>query len=418
MVNFGVFFVIATSVAFWGIFLSAAVNIFRKMAGKPDVQWVNWVQRLVSEEGKSRLHIYAQIVVFALLVRLAMLVFGWFLLEMREGATLATLFQSFSRWDAAHYLTLAETGYGWQEDGRNILLVFFPLYPYLVRLVGFATDNYLVAAYIVSFTSYCAAMVYLYRLVRLDFSEKTAWWTIILISIAPHAFFFGAPYTESLFLLTTTMTLYYIRTHKWLLAGLAGAFASFTRMAGIILIVVAVVEFITHYKVREIFTKGVWILVMLAGSGAYMLLNWYISGDPLRFMYYQSNHWYNNTQYFGTTMMTQFRNIVNFQDQILINATFVPNILAFAFAIAMLMYAHAKKLNLTFIVFALGYTLVSFAPSWLLSGGRYVAACAVLFIFLAHFTEGKPWRRLVIPLACLVGLFFIMGTFINGGPVF
>ncbi|MCL2397353.1 MAG: hypothetical protein FWC93_04730 [Defluviitaleaceae bacterium] len=259
-------------------------------------------------------------------------------------------------------------------------------------------------------------MVYLYRLVRLDFNEKTAWWAVTLISIAPHAFFFGAPYTESLFLLTTTMTLYYIRTHKWLLAGLAGALASFTRMVGIILIVVAFVEFITHYRPSK---KAAWILLMFAGSSAYLLINWHVSGDPLRFMYYQSTHWHNHTQYFGTTILAQFQNIATSTNQALINATFIPNILAFAFAIAMLAYAHIKKLNLTYITFALGYILVSFAPSWLLSGGRYVTACAVFFIFLAHFTtQGRPWRCIIVPLACLAGLIFIMGAFITGGPVF
>ena len=35
-----------------------------------------------------------------------------------------------NRWDATHYLTLAEKGYAAAGDSR-VLLVFFPLYPWL-----------------------------------------------------------------------------------------------------------------------------------------------------------------------------------------------------------------------------------------------------------------------------------------------
>lgn len=45
--------------------------------------------------------------------------------------------------------------------------------------------------------------------------------------------------TESLFLLTTAASLWHIRRHHWLPAGVWGALAALTRMHGVLLILAA-----------------------------------------------------------------------------------------------------------------------------------------------------------------------------------
>ena len=375
---------------------------------------------------------YVKILLFAFGIRFVTLLLGYGILALEGGQppTLLELFEAFRRGDSYHYLNLAATGYSWTEDGKNLLLVFFPLYGYLVRGMNLLVGHYLASAYIVTFLCFAFGLCYLYRLVRLEFSASVAWWALVLISIAPHGFFFGVPMTESLFLLTTAMTLYYIRIHKWYLAGIGGAFAAFTRMVGVILIIVAIVEFLTHYRVidlikrakwGEIFRlmgkKGVWLLVMLLGSGAYLYINWYISGDPFRFLHYQRTHWHNEFTYFGEVIQSQFANIVH-HDPILTRTIFVPNILAFTLTVGMLLYATIKRLSVTHIAYLLGYTFLSFAVSWLLSGGRYMAAAVPLFIFLAHFTERRLIFRLLVPAALLAGLIATMRWYILGEPVF
>ena len=346
--NFGIFYIITASVIFWCVLIATCIHICRKSAGKPDVAWGDMARTLVgmitTDQGKP--HIYIKIAIFGLYIRLTMLLLSYLILFLRGyDPTIASLLESFVQGDAPHYFNIAEHGYGWTDElGRNRLLVFFPLYPYLVRLFALVFGNYLAAAYMVSFVSYCLGLIYVYRLVRLDFSHRTAWWAVVLLSISPHAFFFGAPYTESLFLLTTVAALYYIRTHQWLIAGIAGALAASARMAGIILVLVAAAEFIMHYKLFEriinskwpevlqlIFKKGLWILLMFLGSGFYLLINWQIFGDPFRFLHYQEEYWSNTFQYFGTAMLTQFSNVTN-PLQWGRTTTFVPNIIAFAFS--------------------------------------------------------------------------------------
>jgi len=112
----------------------------------------------------------------------------------------------------------------------------------------------------------------------------------------------------------------------------------------------------------------------------------------------------------------QFGNILH--QPHLAGPIFIPNILTFALTIGMLLYAGAKRLNSAHIVYLLGYTFISFAVSWLLSGGRYMVAAAPLFIFLAHFTEQRRVMHVLVRLLFLAGLIVTMRWYLLGGPVF
>jgi len=455
--SLGQTFSVATTIIFWGIAWIVLVRFFLGSLGFtrvlpsfipiPISKIREYVASIFSEKDaplingriiayKKGLHINIKIIIFGIGVRLAFLVLGFFFMHP-EGwqGSLIGIFHNFNRWDAHHYLRIATYGYSWTENGRNLMVVFFPLYPYIIRVVSIFVRDVLVAAYIVSFASFIAGLCYIYHLVKLDFCKRTAWWAVALISIFPTAFFYGAPHTESLFILTTAATLYYIRSHKWLLAGIAGALASATRMVGIILLVAAAVEFIMHYKLftlmkigtwkrffELIFTKGALILIMLTGTAIYLLLNWHYTGDPFQFMYYQSTHWHNNFQSFGQTMRTQFGLLPldKFADWRYSSMlyTHLPNILGFGFSIWMLLYACLRRHRVGYIVYSLGYIFVSFSPSWLLSGGRYAAALVPSFIFLADYVNRKPLKRGAVIIVIFVALLLLMlRMYVQGGHI-
>ncbi|MGE5636034.1 MAG: mannosyltransferase family protein [Nocardioidaceae bacterium] len=144
------------------------------------------------------------------------------------------LLSPLARWDAVWYLSIADAGYG--EGGRA---AFFPLYPLLVRgvaaLGGGSRGAALVAAFLVSLAAFLAALVLLHRLVSLELGRRLARPTLLLLALFPGSLWFGAPYSESVFLLLSVGAFYAARSGRWSWAGLAAAGASGTRSAGVLL---------------------------------------------------------------------------------------------------------------------------------------------------------------------------------------
>src|SRR5215208_5982928 len=72
-----------------------------------------------------------------------------------------------NRWDAPHYLDIARTGYV-SEGVESRWIVFFPLYPWLVRAAAVLLRDELLAAFFVSGLASVAAGLLLYGLARGD----------------------------------------------------------------------------------------------------------------------------------------------------------------------------------------------------------------------------------------------------------
>jgi Mannosyltransferase (PIG-V) len=136
------------------------------------------------------------------------------------------------RWDACWYSKIATFGY---EPFENSI-AFWPLFPLLTgivsRLLGGAVA---LAGLVVAGVSFIAAIEGIQRLVGRDFSPEIANRTIIAISFFPTAFFFFAPFTESLFLALSVWTIIGARERRWLLTLVVAFLASLTRIQGLFL---------------------------------------------------------------------------------------------------------------------------------------------------------------------------------------
>jgi hypothetical protein len=199
-----------------------------------------------------------------------------------------------NRWDAPHYLDIARTGYVSQGvEARWI--VFYPLYPWLVRLAAFVLRDELPAAFFVSGVASVAAGVLLYRLARLDEEEEVARASVFYMLVFPTAYFLHVGYTESLFLALALGAFLAARARCWWAAGLLGGLAAMTRVNGLLLLPALVFEAREEYvgPGRE---RGplrwLWLLLVAAGFGVYLLINWWVLGDPRAFLDTQGTYWY------------------------------------------------------------------------------------------------------------------------------
>lgn len=364
-----------------------------------------------------------QIFLLAVLLRLFTYLLAAFCLytDAEDGATVQSMFEFWVRSDAVSYVQLAEKGYvNFTEDGQHLFLVFFPLYPWLMRGLTVLTGNTALSGLIISSLSFAGGCCYFYALAAERYGKKIAERAVTYLSVFPFAFFFGGVMTESLFFLLSTAALYYIVKHKWLTAGIIGIFACLSRMNGFLLVFAAGAELFSLYKP---FGKGLcaqkWkrilkalplVLLPLLGTLAYLFLNYWVDGDPFAFLIHQK-HWYQGPSWVGNTLSYLVGNIFNHGSQSMTAMVWIPEISLFILFLGMLFLAlRDKRHKSSLLVFGFLTLVSNYSLSWLLSAGRYLSVVSVFFLFLACFTEKKKalHNAFIIGMAMLQGILLMI----------
>ena len=146
------------------------------------------------------------------------------------------------RWDTGWYLQIAQNGYSYSaaagaDAQQNI--VFFPAYPLITRSVALLLGNYqfsyVAAGTLVSLSAFLFALAYLYAFARDEIGQERAPAALWLIAAYPFALFFGAIYTESLYLLAVLGAFHHVRRRESVRSGLWGLIVGLTRPNGVLL---------------------------------------------------------------------------------------------------------------------------------------------------------------------------------------
>jgi len=318
-----------------------------------------------------------------------------------EGVPLRGLPELWCRWDAPHYVKLAELGYGgYIEDGKPLFLVFFPLYVWILRGVRLMVGNTALAGMLVSALCFAWGSVYLYRLGAEEYGERVTCRSLVLLWVFPFSFFFGGIMTESLFLLTTTAGLYHIRRHQWGRAALWGILAAMTRMQGVLLIGAAMAELCNEVKPFTLSKKDgkaafltigkklPLICAPLLGSLAYFALNFHITGNLFAFTEMQ-RHWSQGFMWFPKVLAYLAKNALTWPAVTTRWEMWLPELLLFP-AFALLLWRSWKKHRSMFTLYGFVYFILNYCLSWLLSAGRYLSCAVPCFLFAADELEGRP----------------------------
>lgn len=132
-------------------------------------------------------------------------------------------------YDSQHLIHIARSGY------EQAITAFFPLYPLLLRLAGSDEVGIALWGVVLSNAAFLGALILLYELTKIDYDERTARRAVLLLALFPTAAYFGAVYTESLFLMLLVGCFLLLRREKWIGAGIASMFAALTRNSGLVL---------------------------------------------------------------------------------------------------------------------------------------------------------------------------------------
>lgn len=200
------------------------------------------------------------------------------------------LFTAWERLDALWFLRIATQGY-FKTDASA---AFFPLYPALIAALSALMGGHpFAASLVISNAAFLGALMVLYALTRHELSEELARRAVLYAAVFPTAFFFLAPYSESLFLLLVLSSLWSARRRWWILAGVTGALAALTRNLGVLLVPALAVEAVHQWrssgKGRWPVKELAWSLAPAVGLGAYLLFWQAFSGDWLAPLHQQAN---------------------------------------------------------------------------------------------------------------------------------
>jgi hypothetical protein len=153
-------------------------------------------------------------------------------------------------WDSEYYVGIAVGGYDdpaagavrSPNTGRLVIknYSFFPFYPYVMKVFAFPLGwfglNPIAAAslagVIVAVLGTAAGLVALYDLTHPYFDEESSLRAVFYALAFPTSFFFAMVYTEGLFIGLAFWSIALAKRKQWILAGLLGLFAAWTRAHG------------------------------------------------------------------------------------------------------------------------------------------------------------------------------------------
>lgn len=350
----------------------------------------------------------------ALALKALTLLFGAFCFEItrnRRIGSLAQLLEIWNRWDGPHYLDIARHGYGAAGEAR-LRLVFYPLYPLLIRLVAAGLQSALVSAFVVSGAASLGLAVALRRLVAIDYSGRTAFAAVWFLFIFPTAYFFHTDYTESLFLALVTASFLAARRDRWLAAGALGALASLAHDTGLLLLPALAAEAAHRlWLTRRWRNCWLWIGLAPAGFALYAFVNYRATGDPFVFLKVASEHWSDRL----TTPWAGIRatiGVLSWMEPH--NAGMIGlQVLVFLLIGLAATLASIAWLRPSYAVWMGGNWLVFASQSWDLSAPRLMLAMFPMFIFAALLARSRLWNA-ALTAWCLLFMGLFISEFVQG----
>lgn len=354
-----------------------------------------------------------QIFLLAIGFRIAMYLFGAIIMtmygEFENGITFSSFLQSWKRWDANGYLSIAENGYSaWLENGMYVCLVFYPMYSWLVRFAVLFLGNYVLAGLAVSTLGFGVACVYFDKLMCLDYSEELSGNAILGMAVFPFSFFFGAVMTESVFVAISTAFFYYLRKHNWTVVTILGFFACLTKVQGILLTLPVLVEILYHNEIlllikerkwkrifKDVLLTGVGCVPMLLGFFVYLWINYAVAGNPFIFLEYQNKVWgqslisvCDNIKYIFKYMSDSWYTSVGM-------CIWIPESILIFVYLAAIVYGIRHKMRPLYIAYLIVWFVFIYSASWLLSAGRYTTSALPLFMIEGKMLADHP--KLKVP---------------------
>jgi Gpi18-like mannosyltransferase len=296
-------------------------------------------------------------------------------------------------------LSIAQYGYR-TAGAERLSLVFYPLYPALVRLFHSVVPDYFLAGMVVSNLSLLVALYFLVRLAEVEWQNTEAAHASAMYAVVfPFSFFFSIVYTESVFVMLCILSFYCLRKNKWLAAGFFGMLAALTRNQGLLLAIPIAIEAALDWRsirqlpfrraLRRLLPKLAAAALPAVGIFLYLCINKWVSGDWFRFLSYQREHWQQRIGFFADNLYDTVYRTIYWHSPPYALGIWIPEAVLFFASFALLIYM-TNKTRLSGLAFSFAYLLISFSPTGLLSGARYAGGLFTLYLYMGRASLNLP----------------------------
>lgn len=413
--NFETVFLPALTWAFFSAVLIAAMpKIIRTLCGRTE-----YPRPLGCDYSKN----FWRVVLIALGIRVVSTIIGMIVFKLINPTFSEDLLSLWrTAWmkennDGQHYLNIAENWYV-NEGNDKLLIVFFPMFPVLIRIFNFVIGNSFVSAQVINTIAECLACGMLFKVFADFMDERRAKFGAIIAVLLPGAVFMNSAMTEPLFILLSACCLYFAGRERFLLAGLFAALSGFTRSVGILLVIPIAMEGIraivydrkNGYIIwKRILVVAAALVISTLGTLAYLGINYQVSGNPLIFTVYQKMNWSQGIGLFYDTpryMFVQLNSWIVQKNWVGVAALWLPSLLVIFGSLA-LYFKEAKRMPASHTAYFLSYYVITIGCTWLLSAVRYMAAAIPLIGVIGLSCKTKAKTIIIYAAAVLVYLLWI-----------
>ncbi|HEX4609104.1 MAG TPA: hypothetical protein VH092_12930 [Urbifossiella sp.] len=185
------------------------------------------------------------------------------------------------RFDAGYYLAIAREGYHPPAEGEGPNAGFLPLLPALIALAAAVGVNPILAGVVIPNAAFVAGLACAGRVGwHVTGSARTAWLGCGVLVTYPFAFYFSAPYQESLYLLATAGGLLAWYERRPGLAGVMTLLAATARLTAVAFPLGLFAEAAARHRRPS---PGAWFVAAGTTTGVLVFAAYlgYAFGDPL-----------------------------------------------------------------------------------------------------------------------------------------
>lgn len=318
-----------------------------------------------------------------------------------------------THWDTRHYTAIAQDWYVNTGDER-LRLVFFPLYPLLMRLFApVAGGSVFYSGVLISLACSTGAAACVYDLSYMHFGRDTAVRSAAYFLLSPLSVFLCCVYTEALFIFLTLLVVCLLRRgHRWT-AALCGMLSAFTRMPGVIAAGFLIMDYLGKIPKKKADVRGLLaclaqVAVVFGGLIAYWAVNYAVTGDAFMYLTYQRENWYQQAGSFWQSTANTMHYFLTGEGESDWLWTWGFQLLCML-GIYLLLCFGSGRIPFDLAAYSFVYTAVVLSPTWLLSGARYLYALCALPMLLARMRMGRTGHAAMLALSTGFLILWIFG---------